>query len=180
HNKKSCTKPTVIPPTKRPGKRGRPKKNMDESTRQVRQGGDGIDANMDSVGVKTGPNVDSVGVETDTNVDSVGVETGINVDLVGVETGTNVGSVGAESSAGNETDRSAGLGDFVSVRCEGTTTATRSRGGLGFRVRRVTSEGTLAVRRGKGGQTLGFWHVIHAGGNIFKVRNGSEAFRVDE
>nr|GEY08948.1 pentatricopeptide repeat-containing protein [Tanacetum cinerariifolium] len=146
HNKKSCTKPTVIPPTKRPGKRGRPKKNMDESTRQVRQGGDGIDANMDSVGVKTGPNVDSVGVETGTNVDSVGVKTGTNVDLVGVKTGTNVDSVGAESSAGNETDRSTSLGDFVS-----------RKGWSDFRLgaRRETSVGTLAARRGMGDLTLG-------------------------
>ncbi|GKE78250.1 hypothetical protein Tco_1544370 [Tanacetum coccineum] len=25
-----------------------------------------------------------------------------------------------------------------------------------------------------------FWHVIPAGGNLFEVRNGSEAFKVDE
>ncbi|GKB09937.1 hypothetical protein Tco_0843860 [Tanacetum coccineum] len=133
HNKKSCTKPIVIPSTKQPGKRGRPKKNMDESTSQVRQGCVGTDTNMDSMGVETGTNVDSVGVKTRTNMDSVGVE----------------------SSAGNETIRSKSLGDFVSVRSEGTTTATRSRGELGFRVRRVTSEGTPAARKGRGGQTLG-------------------------
>ncbi|GKA47802.1 hypothetical protein Tco_0740760 [Tanacetum coccineum] len=106
---------------------------MDESTSQVRQGCVGTDANMDSMGVETGTNVDSVGVETRTNMDSVGVE----------------------SSAGNETIRFTSLGNFVSVRSEGTTTATRSRGELGFRVRRVTSKGTPAARRGRGGQTPG-------------------------
>ncbi|GJZ22978.1 pentatricopeptide repeat-containing protein [Tanacetum coccineum] len=72
----------------------------------------------------------------------------------GVATGINVASMDVESSACNDTARSASLGDFVSVRCEGTTTATTSRGGLGVRrgrgdkilglgVRRVTSKGTV-------------------------------------
>ncbi|GKA32388.1 hypothetical protein Tco_0718755 [Tanacetum coccineum] len=84
---------------------------------------------------------------------TVGVEIGTNVGSIGVEIG-NVDSVGVESSTGNETVRSARLGDFVSVRYEGTITATRLRGGLWFRVRRVTSEGTPTAIRGRGGQTL--------------------------
>ncbi|GJY78555.1 hypothetical protein Tco_0484356 [Tanacetum coccineum] len=135
----------------RAANRGRPKKNvanvelggdatinMDESSSQVRQGG-----------AATSINVASVGVEADTNVDP----------------GTNVALVDVESNACNDTVRYASLGDFVSVRCEGTTTATTSRGGLGVRrgrggktvglgVRRVTSEGTTAARIGRGGQTL--------------------------
>nr|GEU65466.1 hypothetical protein [Tanacetum cinerariifolium] len=108
-----------------------------------------------TVGVETGTNMGSVGVATGTNVGSMGVETGTNAGSIGVETGTNVDSVGVESSAGNETVRSVSLGDFVSVRSKDTTTATRSRGRLGFKVRRGTSEGTQAAIRGRGGQTLG-------------------------
>nr|GEW29667.1 pentatricopeptide repeat-containing protein [Tanacetum cinerariifolium] len=129
--------------------------NMDEPSSQVRQGGDATGTNMASVGVETGTNVGSVGVATGTNVGSMGVETGTNTGSIGVEIGTNVDSVGVESSVGNETVRSVSLGDFVSVRSKDTTTATRSRGGLGFKVRRGTSEGTQAAIRGRGGQTLG-------------------------
>ncbi|GKE23133.1 hypothetical protein Tco_1434645, partial [Tanacetum coccineum] len=114
HNKSSCTKPTIIPPTKQTGKKGRPKKNVenvesgcdatfniDESTSQVRQGGDGIGANMESGGDATS-----------TNVESLGVKTSANVELGGDATGTNVDSIGVETSVGNETVRSASLGDF--------------------------------------------------------------------
>ncbi|GKE27042.1 pentatricopeptide repeat-containing protein, partial [Tanacetum coccineum] len=66
----------------------------------------------------------------------------------GVDPGTNVGSVGVESSAGNDTVRSASLGDFVSVRCEGIIIATTSR------VRRGTS-GSTSTAGGRGGHTLG-------------------------
>nr|GEV45384.1 putative ribonuclease H-like domain-containing protein [Tanacetum cinerariifolium] len=72
---------TVISPTKQPAKRGRPKKNVetvglggdttfniDESSSQVRQGGDATGINMESMGVETGTKVESVGVETGTNV----------------------------------------------------------------------------------------------------------------
>ncbi|GKB38138.1 pentatricopeptide repeat-containing protein, partial [Tanacetum coccineum] len=62
------------------------------------------------------------GVKADTNVGSGGVDPGINV-----------ASVDVESSACNDTVRSANLGDFVSVRCEGTTTATTSRGRQGVK-----------------------------------------------
>ncbi|GJS56551.1 hypothetical protein Tco_0629913 [Tanacetum coccineum] len=156
---------------KQPAKSGRPKKNvgnvesggdatinMDESSSQVRQGGVATGSFFDHLahGIKilrTGPG--SVGVQADTNVGSGGVDPG-----------TNMGSVGVERSEGNDTVRSASLGNFVSVRCEGTTTATTSRGGLGvrrgrggqtvgLRVRRVTSEGTPAARIGRGGHTLG-------------------------
>ncbi|GJU72314.1 pentatricopeptide repeat-containing protein [Tanacetum coccineum] len=139
HNTASCTKPTVILPKKQPTNRGRPKKNVEN----VESGGDAT-FNMGLVGVKTG-----------TNVGSVGDKTGINVGSVGDETSKNVGSVGVESSAGNEIVRSASLGDFVSVNSEGTTTTTRSRGRLGFEVRRGTSEDTPAAIREGGGQTLG-------------------------
>nr|GEV95420.1 pentatricopeptide repeat-containing protein [Tanacetum cinerariifolium] len=55
------------------------------------------------------------------------VATSINVASVGVKADTNVASMDVESSACNDTVRSASLGDFVSVRCEGTITATTSR-----------------------------------------------------
>ncbi|GJU53462.1 hypothetical protein Tco_1227176 [Tanacetum coccineum] len=96
--------------------------HMDDSSSQVRQGG-----------VATGINVGLEGVEADTNV--------------GDGPGTNVGSGGVESSAANDTVRCDSLGDFVSVRSEGTTIRTTSRGELG--VRRV--RGRLGVRRGRGG-----------------------------
>nr|GFA61439.1 pentatricopeptide repeat-containing protein [Tanacetum cinerariifolium] len=134
HNKKSSNKPIIIPPKKQPGKRGRPKKNVEN----VESRGDAT-FSMD---------------ESSSQAKQRGDATGTNMGLVGVETGTNVDSVGVESSAGNETVRSACLGDFVSVKYEGTTTATRLKGGLGFRVRRRTSEGTPAATRGRGGQTL--------------------------
>nr|GFA00906.1 hypothetical protein [Tanacetum cinerariifolium] len=77
-------------------------------------------------------------------------------------TKTNMESGGDET--GNETvRRGSSLGDFVSVRSEGTSTetrsrgglATRSRGGLGLRVRRGSSEGTPTTTRSRCGQTLG-------------------------
>ncbi|GKE38911.1 hypothetical protein Tco_1462316, partial [Tanacetum coccineum] len=198
HNKKSCTKPTIIPPTKQPGKRGRPKKNvanmesggcatihMDDSSSQVRQGG-----------VATGINVGLEGVEADTNV--------------GDGPGINVGSGGVENSAANDTVRCDSLGDFVSVRSEGTTIRTASRGGLGvrrvrgrlvvgrgrgglgvsrerggvgvsrgrggqtvgLRVRRVTSEGIPTARIGRGGQTLGMRRGISESTSTTRGRGG--------
>nr|GEW14370.1 hypothetical protein [Tanacetum cinerariifolium] len=36
------------------------------------------------------------------------------------------------------------------------------------------------IRKLVGNGTLGFWHVIPAGGNLFEVRSGSEGFTVDE
>nr|GEW27084.1 putative reverse transcriptase domain-containing protein [Tanacetum cinerariifolium] len=56
-----------------------------------------------------------------------------NVESVVVEADTNVASMDVESRACNDTVRSASLSDFVSVICEGTKTATTSRGGLGVR-----------------------------------------------
>nr|GEX29470.1 hypothetical protein [Tanacetum cinerariifolium] len=94
-------------------------------------------------------------------MESMGVETGTNMDSVGVESGIIMDSVGVKSSAWNEIVRSASLDDFVSVRSEGTTTATIPMGRIGFRVRRGTSKGTKTARRGRGGSTL--WLGVRRG-----------------
>nr|GEX41898.1 hypothetical protein [Tanacetum cinerariifolium] len=83
HNKSSYTKPTIIPPTKQPGEKGRPKKNvenmesggdatnnMDESTSQVRHEGNGTGAIVKSGGDATGINMESGVDATDTNMKS--------------------------------------------------------------------------------------------------------------
>ncbi|GJU64326.1 hypothetical protein Tco_1246161 [Tanacetum coccineum] len=87
----------------------------------------------------------------------------------GVDPATNMASMDVDSIDCNDIVIHANLGDFVSVRCEGATTATTSRGKVGvkrgrggkivrLRVRRVTSGSTSSASgrgRGRDGQTLG-------------------------
>ncbi|GJR15638.1 hypothetical protein Tco_0798290 [Tanacetum coccineum] len=65
HNKSSCTKPTVTPPTKQPAKRGRPKKNV---VTVVDYGDYTFD--MGSAGVEAETMVIEDGIPRDTTVTS--------------------------------------------------------------------------------------------------------------
>nr|GFC51490.1 hypothetical protein [Tanacetum cinerariifolium] len=103
HNKSSCIKPTFIPPTKQPGKKGGPKKNNDESvgaatcrinnmdgsTSPVRQRSNATSDNVESRGDATGTNVESRGDATGTNMESRGDANRnelITQSIIGVET----------------------------------------------------------------------------------------------
>ncbi|GJY33860.1 pentatricopeptide repeat-containing protein [Tanacetum coccineum] len=119
HNKSSCTKPTVIPPTKQPAKRGRPKKNVVT----VEDGGD-YTFDMGSAGVEAETNVGARGAEGEPSVTTTMGE----------------GELSVTTARGT----SSNLAEFVSVRCEGATSVTTARGRGG--VRRGTS-GSIEIQK---------------------------------
>ncbi|GJU31453.1 hypothetical protein Tco_1175042 [Tanacetum coccineum] len=146
HNKSSCTKPTVTPPTKQPAKRGRPKKNVVT----VVDCGD-YTFDMGSAGVEAETMVVEDGIPGDTTVTSANLGEFVSVRCEGATSVTTArGRVGVKRGRGGTT---IGLGVRMATS-EGTPSARTGNNG----VRRGTSGSMSTARgrgRGRGRQTLG-------------------------